>query len=557
MKRLPYIGFAAFLFPLTIQAATPEVEYSISPVMEAGALRKIAVEVRLKADPSGKTAIELPDEFGGKTEHYRLLSPIGVTGGKIAETSPAERVISSAPKAPLVLRYMVEAAYSDEPVAKDQNLYKGAVIRPSWFSALGNFFIVQPKGREEAAASLHWRGWPKGWIKASSEDDRSTSVANLVEANYMGGSDLQSRTLPIEGGRLRLFGHGNFPWSVDSYADRLAQMLSAQRRFWGDRDGDFTVTMIAVEATPGISSSGGTSRKHGFTQYSSPDTPPDTISRTIAHEHSHNWIPNRLGTVEEGEQERSLTWLSEGFTEFYAVRTLLRANLWTPQQFADDLNHTLARWAGSPVKTAPNSRIVEAFWTDAKVQRLPYDRGNIFAHRLDYELKKAGKQGLDAVMFAMRDRWAAAPDDKKPELRENFLSVLDAQGFDARPLLARYIENGEAIDLPGDLFGSCASVETVSMPGYDIGFETARTGKFSGVRPDGPAYAAGLRDGMERLARLAGEPDDSRVEASYKVLDNGQERILSWFPRGVGTLTLPEVKLSSSIEPSCSGTMSR
>ena len=145
--------------------------------------------------------------------------------------------------------------------------------------------------------------------------------------------------------------------------------------------------------------------------------------------------------------------------------------MWTPQQFAADLNRALAGVASLPAGAYPNSRIVADFWRDPAVQQLPYDRGHLFAHLLDAELRRGGEPGLDAVLFAMRDRWVAAPATAKPVLLDNLLAVLDARQFDARPLIAKYIETGTVAELPVDLLGRCASVVRTTMPVFDPGFD--------------------------------------------------------------------------------------
>ena len=71
------------------------------------------------------------------------------------------------------------------------------------------------------------------------------------------------------------------------------------------------------------------------------------------------------GMPDEGEAAHY--WLSEGFTDFYTGRMLVRQGLWTPAQFAEDLNNTLRAYAESPVRAAPNARILADFWREQAV----------------------------------------------------------------------------------------------------------------------------------------------------------------------------------------------
>lgn len=530
----------------TRPAGAEPINYEVAPVLDHGALKEVRVQVRLRADPDGTTVLDLPDSYGGVKAHWRYLSALRVEGGTVESPGPARRLIRSAPRAPLTIGYTVRSAYAADPDAAGANPYNGAVIRPAWFASLGEFLFVAPEGRGAEAARLRWRGWPASWKRQSSADRAGLTVDALVESSFLAGPDVEIRTRPIRGGTLRLASRGTFGWSLDRYTDQVAAVIDAQRSFWKDADGDYSVTLFKLAPAGGVSSTGGTGRAHGFVQYASEDTQAETLFRVLAHEHAHNWIPRQLGSPPEGEGSAALFWLSEGFTDYYTARSLLRAGLWTPKQFADDLNRALAGVSTSAIARAPNSRIVAEFWTDPAVGQLPYDRGHLFAHLLDDQLRKGEKGRLDDVLAAMQARWRAAPPGSKLELLSNLLSVLDSQGFDARALIAAKIEKGEPIVLPPDLLGSCAAVVQTVIPLFDPGFDreaSARAGAFAGVDRAGRAYAAGLRDGMQRAARLGGSEGDSRVPLSYRVRDRENERVLSWLPQGRAWVTLQEVRL--------------
>ena len=553
MLGLRVLAFVVAPFLLGANAATEPVSYRLSPVITSGALSEVSVELSLRADPSGRTLLKLPDRYGGVKDHWRYLSPIEVVGATIVSSSSKERVLRSAPNAKLKISYRVRTAYPKDPDAAGANAYDGAAIRPDWFASLGEFLFAVPARADDTPARFKWSNWPRSWTKASSVDGSSITLKDLIESSFLAGSGVMMHSRPIQGGTLRLASHGSFDWSVDRYTDQVATVVSAQRRFWGEADGNYTVTLFQLAPSLGVSSAGGTGRAHGFVLYASPDTTSDTLFRLISHEHLHTWVPNRLGASPD-EDSAALFWLTEGFTDFYTARTLLKAGLWTPEQFTADLNRALAGVAGLPAGAYPNSRIKSDFWTDPIVGQLPYDRGHLFAHLLDAELRHGGKPGLDQVMFAMRDRWVAAPANAKPMILDNLLAVLDHRGFNIRPLLARYIDAGEPIMLPVDLLGNCASITQVTIATFSPGFDreaSAKAGAIAGVDPDGAAYAAGLRNGMLRLARLGGQEGDSRVALSYRIRDASGERIINWFPAGKTRLTLQEVRSNPSVSVAC------
>lgn len=537
---------AAALLLLGAAPLSERVEYRLSPVFDGGELRAVTVELHLRGDADGRTELALPDSFGGVDGHWRYLSNFVAKGARIEAPSSAERVLVAPPRASITLRYRVNTAYPQDPAVSGGNPYNGAAIRPTWFAAMGEYLFAVPKNASRRVTRFAWVGWPAGWTRASPLDGGDATVAELVESTLLAGPDVTIHARLIMGGTLRLATRGGFGWSMDAFADDMARILTAQRAFWGDAAGDYTVTMFSLAPVPGRTSLGGTGRRRGFALFGSPDVPRDELVRLIGHEHIHNWIPRRVGEM-PAKDEAALYWFSEGVTDFYTARTLLRAGVWSPQRFADDLDQALARLASSPLRNAPNSRIAAGFWTEPGMDQLPYDRGHRFAHLLDHRLRRMGKPGLDPVLFAMRDRWAAAPPGRKPALMDNLLAVLDAQGLDARPLIGRHIDAGEPVSLPADLFGGCAVIATSIVPDFDPGFDrdaSAKAGRIVGVDPAGPAYAAGLRDGMARLARVGSLVDDSRVPLGYRVRDDAGEHVISYLPAGRARLTLQEVRLT-------------
>lgn len=532
---------------------TAPIAYTISPKLDAGDLTGVVVEVGLPIGATGNAIVELPEEWGGTDKLYRYLSPIDVIGGSITTLSPTERKVVGTAGRSVTLRYVVASAYDHEPNAKDSILTDGPMIRSDWFTGMGDQFIVSLKDYDAAPATVRWKGWPDGWMTAASEDTRSSTVADVIGSSYIAGQGVAIRTRPISGGTLRFVSHGSFGWSLDAYADRIARTVDAERRFWGDTTGNYTVTMIGLAPSLGFSSSGGTGRNHGFVQYASPDTQMPVLERNIAHEHMHNWIPRRVGVMPDTDDEASVYWFSEGFTDFYTGRTLLRSGLWRPEQFTENLNEVMTRLATSKARNFTNAQAAKGAWSDQDVSQLAYDRGHLFAFLLDHALRRAGKRGLDGIMLAMRDRWQAAPANAKPPVIANLLAATDAAGFDMRPMLAKYIDAGDTIVLPDDLFAGCATIARARMPEFDLGYDRVATGKsggvFGGVQPDSPAYAAGLRDGMVRLAKLSGTMGVSRTAWSVRVRDGAVERVITYYPAGKKLTDGQEARLAKSPSP--------
>ncbi|HEY0105811.1 MAG TPA: hypothetical protein VGB91_06970, partial [Rhizomicrobium sp.] len=436
--------------------------------------------------------------------------------------------------------------------------YRGAILLPGWFAGLGEHVFVVPRDGDLWPASFRWGPLPKGWSVASDLEHgmmgRRMTVADIAESTVLGGADVAVYRRLIPGGTLRLAMRGTWPFSGDNLADVLARIVAAQRTFWGsDVKGPFLVTLFALD---GMGSSGGTGRGDAFAMYATPDTPQSSIRRTIAHEHIHSWIPSRIGRAPQEPAEALDYWLSEGFTEFYTERTLIKSGIWSLEDFVADLNDVLLAYDTSAVRNAPNARIAKEFWTNDLIERLPYQRGMLVAYLLDRRIRSAsgGKRNLDSVMFAMRDTAAAAPDANKPDLAANFDSALRVQsGGDVPRELARDIEKGETVVLPADLFGGCAEIRNVRIAAFDKGFDidkTAASGVFTGIDPHGPAYAAGIREGMHRVAYLSGKQGDSRADWSYRIGDaKGRTFVVRYKPAGTKRVEIQEAVLKPGMGP--------
>jgi predicted metalloprotease with PDZ domain len=168
----------------------------------------------------------------------------------------------------------------------------------------------------------------------------------------------------------------------------------------------------------------------------------------------HTWIPHELGSISEVDEAASY-WFSEGFTDFFAPRLLVRDNIWGAREFADDLNEVLHAYAVSPERSAPNTRIVVARQTDPIVERLPYQRGRLFATLIDARLRERGRD-LDDVVLEMRRR-APTASMFGPAL---FAVVMADMGLPVDKDIQTFIERGEPIRLPKDLFAPCGTLAT-------------------------------------------------------------------------------------------------
>lgn len=549
--------FALTALAITVgsgRAAAP-VEYRLTPELKAGALIALGVRIRLSADSSGQMVLDLPDRGRGSSGRWKFISDVKVRGATAREDGPAKRVLTSEPGAAIEVSYRVHSAYATDPSGEDGGANKGAVVRPNWFASLGLFAFATPEGRDDAPAMFRWGPVPKGWTVGSDLDPvpgrGPMTVADVANSTTLGGTDVRLYSRPAKGGAIRIAIRGEWAFPEGRLVDDIDTIVRAQRRFWSSAGGPYFVSVIPLAASPNVISFNGNGLYDGFVLYGTDNVGEARLRRVLAHEHTHNWIPFKQGRLPDGPDQAADYWYSEGFTDFYTDRTLLRSGVWTAADFVTHLNEVLRNYDTSPVRQAPNSRIVSDFWSNQAVSDLPYQRGYLLAFIWDREMRQAthGTADLDQVMFAMRDRYVTAPQAAKPNLLASFeTTARTLTGVDVRPDVERFAIHGSAIELPRDLFGPCATISTVTIPAFDLGFDAAAPaakGVFSGVDPSGAAYRAGLRDGMKRITREGGEPGDSRVAITFRVADqSGRERVIRYKPEGKTTVTFQQAVLA-------------
>jgi predicted metalloprotease with PDZ domain len=527
-------------------ATAGELRYTVSPAIEHGALHAVDVEMVMTGDGDGETEIELPDQWGGKTELWRGLSEFRVTGDdlRLAQGgTPAIKIVRHAPGAELTVRYRVVQTWKGEPAITGSNEYR-PVIRPQYFHLIGWTYFARPKASLATPAKVTFKDMPKGWSLASDLEHGNLTLGKVLESVAVGG-DFRV----VKAGMLRVAIRGAWSFADDAFVKRLEPIIASHHRFWGDPAEPFLVTVMPLLPQPGSMSLGGTGLSDAFAFFSTPNVEDAMLTRILAHEHLHTWIPRRVGMMPQENNDSIEYWFSEGFTDFYTYRLLVRDGLWSVEEGAKALNEVMWNYAFSPARNATNADLAAGFWSDRAKGDMPYQRGLLFAALADDKVRRAskGKRDLDDVVLAMKRVAMAKPDGMPPPIRELFVTSMDEAGVDVTKDIRRFIERGETISLPGDAWAPCGAIETSEVAVFERGFDGPRTiangNVVAGVDPNGPAHAAGLRDGM-RLRKLdLSERRDSRVRVTYTVYVDGGTREISYLPAGKRKVTLQELKM--------------
>ena len=547
--QLLTVGAALACLGASPQCAPKLVDYVVSPEIGPNGLDALDVRLTFQAGPKGGTAIDLPDSDAGTSSLWRYVTDFRVTGaGGVSEAGPAKKIVTSSPGARVTVSYRVVSAFDHDPGPGELDTYK-PTIRPRWFWAYGEALFARPEGYDQA--HFTWQGPPDFPFASSLQGARSSamSVDKLTESVSVGGPDLVVQERPIGGASVRFAMIGRYDFTDDAFADLGTRIIAGERAFWGGRERPFLVVLAPLMPVPGRLEDRGEGRADALAIMTTADIPLADLRSVIGHEYFHTWNPGRLGGIPDGAAEPSGYWFSEGFTDFYARRLLLRMGVFQLEDFVADWNAMLRAYATSPVRAEPLARIERDLWTDDSVHKLPYQRGAIIAAIADARLRtlSQGRWSLDDLMRAMP---ADARRPNAPLAPTLFLEAAKARGVDMTSDVQRIADEGALALLPPVAFGTCIHITTMTVPIFDMGFDwpTARVSHIiAGVDPSSRAYAAGLRNGMT-LVKIDAPLGETTKPLTMRIRDAAGERDITYVPAGRDA-EVQELSLPPSLTP--------
>lgn len=527
----------------------PRIDYVLTPLLENGRQKAVQVDLIFRGEATGHTVLGLPNEWGGQTELYHAIHDLkAITTTNIADgADAAHRVLTYRPRALVHVQYVLFQDWVGEPRAEQGNPYR-PIIQPTYFHFIGSTALAQPQLPETTPTFVHLRDLPHGWHFASDLEHHGLVLGNVASSVTVAGD---FRVVYGADHNIRVAMRGQWQFTDPQFANGVGEIVAAERAFWGDPSTQYLVTVTQL-SSPNTSwlSIGGTGLGDAFAFFATPNATYQQIARTLAHEGIHTWIPASVGGMPDGHAEAADYWFSEGFTDFYTGRLMVRGHLWTPTEFATDINQMLMEYAQSPVRTEPNSRVVADFWNDEQVAKLPYQRGRLLATIWDARLRAMpAHHDMNAVLLGMRDRARHGSHDHAAPA---FIAAMRAEHADVSADVAKYVERGEPILLDADIFAPCGHITTRTIPdfhrGFDITATTANNNVITGVDPTLPAYAAGLRNGMVLLRRDAGTIGNSEEEIAYAVRDGQTERTIRYMPGGHGHIVVQQLVLDTDLD---------
>ena len=516
VKKVLSLGYMLIVLMATHLNASslPAITYSVSyHVSET--IPYLRIEMSLKGESTGQTFIKLPSKWANQDyrPQFKNLKMMKY-GAEIKDTSrenPYIKVIHHKPGQNLQLSYELHQ--------HDQNpmVVEALIIRDDLIHAPGYGLWVTPVALDKKDSlytgetyniTIAWHNFPKDWSTISSYGRGTKQVftsnqGEFLHALYIAGK-VRLHTETIHNNPLYISMYGDFPLSDKQLIQAIETVVKVQRDFFGDYD--FPHYLISLIEGTKIGYSGGTRVENSFTGYAHKHESPEILLYFLSHEHFHNWTG---GKIRIGSGPKNYWW-SEGFTEYYAIQFLRRSGLDSHEQSLFRVNDVLRHYYTSPVRLAHNKRIIDDFWNDMDVEKLPYYRGFVFAYYVDNLIRKASncKSTVDDLMKAIFHRVQKTGEQFSQKM---FLEVLgDFIPQDFSDEFNKFIIEGNLI--PQDVFANSFATKTVVVGEFYLGFDLNALVKnqlIKNLDPKSAAYQAGLREGdiiIDRTPILLPEP---------------------------------------------------
>jgi predicted metalloprotease with PDZ domain len=526
----------------------------LGPDIVNGTVRGLLVQMQFQGNPKGTTTLLLPNEWGGQSELWRGISDFRVKGGTFDASNPAEIVIDHPPSGNVTVFYMIKVNQLTQPSLQEvANENFRPLVGPTWFSAVGATIFAQPVLDKEPYFQFSWSNIPDGWKIASDLEDQKFGVNEMMSSVVIGGVDLTLLESDDQLTKMAIIGEFQDASIVDIWS-RYLRVAQAQKDLWGGQSSPFLVTLVALQTDDGTKFQLGTGLgPDAFATWAAKNTSLQEFEWLFAHENFHRWLPVAVGGLGDPATEVESYWFSEGFADFYAARTLLRSGVWTPRDWIEHWNKVISDYDASSARLMPSDVAATKFWTDPEAAKLPYRRGALLAMEINQQIRivSNGRTTLDDIMLALRD--AAEKKNGEVPAQQNIIEIVKEQAkLNLGATITEIATQGEAIEFPYNGWDGCLLVKPTVKPRFDVGYDlelTAKTGIANGVKTIGPAYAAGLRDGMKMIRRTGGVLGDVNQELIWEVeTDLGSKKTLRWLPRGE-SVTTQEITLGPSMLP--------
>ena len=533
----------------------PDITYKVSPLKDPFGNTLLKIQLRCKADPSGKTILNFNDTAWGQDSLHNAIHSMRLIdlAGNVIQQRDSNRILIEHDSTldQVVFEYTLK---QDTQGPLETHMTYRPIVTPDYFHVFGHSFFMLPQSADDDPErplniAISWDGFPESYAFQNSFDSNKTvqqfkTTPSLFHSSVFVGGDFRLYPIKVNSNQVHLAIRGTWEVFDDStMVDVLQKTIKAQRDFWKDHSqGYFSVTLIPTVQERG-SSFQGTGLTNSFATNASNNEflEVEGLVYLLNHELMHNWT----GHLIKNENEEEQYWFSEGFTEYYTFKNIARNKIYDldAEYFIEELNKLSRSLYSSPVKNAKNEEInYKNYWSNRDYSKLPYYRGALFAFILDQKIQQdsEGKFSLDDLMLQIKSDAL----NKDQRLTHSYF-INTANTFlkeDLSPFFDSYIIKGESLPIEALFQDFGFDFDPLSNI-FDLGFEFSPDRRsIMAVDSSSEAYKAGLRAG-DRIVSLSYMYDPT-FKAEFVKKQGDQEVSVSFYPKK--SVKLPSLKASES-----------
>ncbi len=529
-----------------------DLNYTFKARVDEGLHKQVEVTLRLIGDRDGKTEIILGNENEDEGRHWRRFRHLDVKGDR-EDRAPKQEdysyTIYNEPGAPLTLTYTLSSRDAPNP-RRDLDFFYYPVIRKSniVISGFTGLAYPYPDERERSTVSVQWDNLPENWAVVDTVPEaRGLYVQELREQVFIAAEKNYLFTDPNKPG-LTVFKSGEHPFSVDEFGGRISTLLSAMEELWQEEVSEYLVSLSGLPRRVNYNGYSGIGRFNAFTSAVSDDLSLVFLSQFFSHEISHQWVPDRLGTMplcSTDSCEPYGYWFTEGMTHFVMSEVMRTSGIWTESDVIDFSNGVLRDYYLSPAKNADGAEIRDWFWEDSDYRQQPYLRGYLMARNWEAEMQARDTSSVMAILREMRDIADGAPVNDPPVLSTRYIANMFTPDLGRNPQvdIESYYLDGDTVDINGDWFPDCAELKVVEVSEYNPGFDIDGAwtkGEVTDVLPDSLAAKAGLEAGMELISVISDGFQDPTKPLILTVKDGKAEKEITFYPASDKKYKVPQ-----------------
>lgn len=467
MKKLSVVGIVLLTLAAcgSVKKTSSDVQtdiltYKISPNLK-GNLAFVQVEFQMKSDANGRIQLGYPNSDWGEENLFNCIQDFKVTPSVKTDFRKEKNQIYiwGEPNKSYSFSYKIVQDFPEKP--KSENTYR-PIINSDYFHILGKNLLMLPYGyfgseETNCPVKIKWHIPRRNFQLVNSFGDEKeqlidASYHEIYSSIFIGGK-IQATNFEINGNKVVFAttdGWENI--DIDKAAKDLAEIIKLQREFWNDHSTKLeTITLIKTfeecsDKKSCSNSISGTALTHSFAAFCSDNwmSSNDRMNWLFAHELFHNWV----GLTIKNESEEKEYWFSEGFTDYYAYKLLVRNGMMTLNEFIDKVNlEIIEPHYTASNRNSPNDEITaDKFWSDRLWEKLPYRRGWLYAFYLDCKIKSESKTAsLDDVMHTI---FKITKEENSPFNENVFLRALEPYfTTDFQDDYFQFIQLGKTINL--------------------------------------------------------------------------------------------------------------